>query len=176
MGNAYPASSNHKQRSASSSVHNDTDTGWDEDNGVSADQRTYLADAEELAEGNVGGCIRAMEGVLRREGVELSTVEDDYGDERYRVIVNGVPHLIYERTGDRNQDTWATAHKRLVEIVNSLLAHAGSPERAYALYCGGNEGSVMLLTAEMHRYIRDRPKLFDQQWMPRSAGEIEAGS
>lgn len=151
------------------------DTGWDEDDGVSADQRSYFADGEELAEGNVGVCIREMASVLEREAVELNTVEDDFGEERYRVVINGKPHLIYDRTGDPEQDGWTTAHKRLLEIVNSLLKDAGSQERAYALYCGGNEGLVMLLTPEMHEYIRGRNELFDQQWMPRSADEIGAG-
>lgn len=155
--------------------HRYLDTGWDEDDGVSADQRSYFADGEELAEGNVGVCIREMAGVLEQEGVELATVEDDFGEERYRVVINGTSHLVYERTGVPEHNAWTTAHKRLLEIVNSLLKDAGSRERAYALYCGGNEGLVMLLTAEMHDYIRVRPELFDEQWMPRSADEIDAG-
>ena len=72
------------------------DSDWD-DSGVSADRRGYPADNEKLAEGNVGDPILLMKPVLEQEGVKLDTVVDDFGDERYQVIVNGKPYLVYER-------------------------------------------------------------------------------
>ena len=49
---------------------------------------------------------------------------------------------------------------------------AGSNERLYAVY-GGNDGRVMLLTPEMHAYIRSIGDVLDHRWMPYPAGEVE---
>jgi len=148
------------------------DSDWDEECG-SADKRSYDADSEDLAEGGVGLCLRQMANVLRQEGVKLETVEDDVGEERYQVLIDGTPHLIYENSEERDQDTWTGSHKRLIEIVNTLLEAAGSEERAYGIYCGGNDGRVILLTPEMHNYLRRRTEVFDNRWMPLPADEIE---
>ena len=148
------------------------DSEWD-DECISADKRTYSADAEELAEGSLGDCVIQMKGVLATEGVTLESVEDDFGEERYQVMINGTAHLIYERAEDAQDGSWLQAHKRLIEIVNSLLEDAGSGERLFGIYCGGNEGLVMFLTPEMYRFLRMNSDIFDEGWMPVSASELE---
>ncbi|ANW01363.1 hypothetical protein LMTR13_15490 [Bradyrhizobium icense] len=65
MGNAYPASSNRKQRSASSSVHNDTDTGWDEG-----------ADTERVALREENARLRAL--VVQLSNLVLRNVVDQH--------------------------------------------------------------------------------------------------
>jgi hypothetical protein len=147
------------------------DSEWDDDC-VSADKRTYSADAEELAEGSLGDCVLQMKQVLAVEGVTLESVEDDFGEERYQVMINGTAHLIYERAEDAQDSSWLQAHKRLIEIVNSLLEDAGSGERLFGIYCGGNEGLVMFLTTEMHSFLRMNSDIFDEGWMPVSASEL----
>jgi hypothetical protein len=148
------------------------DSEWDDDC-VSADKRTYSADAEELAEGSLGDCVIQMKQVLAAEGVMLESVEDDFGEDRYRVMINGTAHLIYERGKDAQDGSWLQAHKRLIEIVNSLLEDAGSGERLFGIYCGGNEGLVMFLTPEMHSFLHVNDNVFDKGWMPVPASELE---
>lgn|GEM_PF-1422326 len=142
------------------------DSDWD-DECVAADLRSYPADAEDLAEGQVGATMLLMKPVLEREGVKLESVVDDFGDEKYELVVNGKPHLIYEK----GQDSWTLGLKRLLEISNGLLEKAGSAERLYAVY-GGNEGRVMLLTPEMLDYIESIGDVLDHGWMPRRSEEF----
>ena len=54
------------------------------------DWRLYSADAEDLAEGGVGAFIEVIRPFLVSEGVQMSQVTDQI-DERYVVLVNGVP-------------------------------------------------------------------------------------
>jgi hypothetical protein len=141
---------------------------------IAADLRGYPADNENLAEGDVGKTILLMKPILEQEGVKLDSVEDDFGEERYQVVINGEPHLIYESEAVTRKDIWALALKRLLEIVNGLLEEAGSTERLYAIY-GGNDGRVILLTPEMHDYIKSLGEVLDSGWMPYSAESIEVG-
>ena len=103
------------------------DSDWNDDC-VAADLRSYPADNEDLAEGQVGATILLMKPVLEQEGVKLDSVVDDFGDEKYEVVINGQRHLIYE--GDGGGDGWVLALKRLLEIVNGLLEQAGSERTA----------------------------------------------
>lgn len=75
------------------------DSDWD-DECVAADMRSYPADAEDLAEGQVGVTILLMKPVLEQEGVKLDSVVDDFGDEKYEVVVDGQRHLIYKSGQD----------------------------------------------------------------------------
>jgi hypothetical protein len=147
------------------------DSAWDDDY-VTADRRSYPADNEDLAEGNVGKTILLMKPVLEQEGVTLSSVVDDFGDRKYEVVINGQRHLIYE--GDGGADRWVLALKRLLEITNGLLKEAGSNERLFAVY-GGNEGRVILLTPEMHAHIASIGDVMDHGWMPRGAEQTRLG-
>ena len=146
------------------------DSDWD-DECVAGDMRSYPADREDLAEGQVGATILLMQPVLEREGVKLDRVVDDFGDERYEVVINGQQHLIYD--GDGGEDSWSLALKRLVEIVDGLLETAGSSERLFAVY-GGNDGRVILLTEEMQDYIESIGDVMDPKWMPRRVDKAES--
>lgn len=146
------------------------DTLWDE-TGVSLDRRGYPADAEELAEGGIGRTLRLMMPVLRAEGVPIQSVSDRLSDKGYTTTIDGTDYLIYERSEDPDQDTWLVSQCRLVSIVNSLLEMAGSSERAFGLYCGGNDGRVMLLPRELHSLLLDRHQYFDEDWLPRMCCE-----
>jgi hypothetical protein len=97
---------------------------------------------------------------------------DEFGDEKYQVVINGQPHLIYE--GDGGDDSWTLSLKRLLEIVNGLLDEAGSAERLYAIY-GGNDGRVILLAPDMLVYIESIGDVLDHRWIPQRVEQIEAG-
>ena len=139
---------------------------------VSADNRGYPADNEDLAEGQVGATILLMKPVLAQEGVKLDTVVDDFGDEKYEVVINGQRHLIYDSEALASANIWSVALKRLLEIVNGLLEEAGSSERLYGVY-GGNDGRVMLLTPEMYDFIESLGDVLDSGSMPYSAESVE---
>jgi hypothetical protein len=145
---------------------------WDDDC-VSADRRSYSADAEDLAEGDIGNSLRQMSEVLSQEGVVLESVKDSFTDEhkRYEVTVNGVSHLIHDLNEIAVEDTWLVSFVRFVEIVNSLLTGAGSSERLFGLY-GGNDARVIFLTEAMHQLIRENTDIFDEGWMPMTQDEI----
>jgi hypothetical protein len=139
---------------------------------VTRDKRSYPADNEDLAEGFMGETILLMRDVLSHEGVCIDSVEDDFQEHRYDVVINGRRHLISE---DKQLETvfcWVVAIKRLLEIVNELLAKAGSDERLYGMY-GGNDGRAIFLTPEMFDFIK-RSGLLSEGEMPFPKSAIDA--
>ena len=140
------------------------DTEWDDDS-VSADRRSYPADAEELAEGNFGEVLNLMTAVLHREGVRLDSVEDDFTEDHYSVIVNAAPHVIWSRAEVSNRNLWAIATRRCLELVNGLLQKANSAERLWGVY-GGNDGRFLFLTPEMHGVLSQPALKLDRKGMP----------
>ena len=144
------------------------DSDWDE-NGVSADQRSYPADGKELAHGGVGQCVLRMKPMLAREGVRLDEIEDNWHAEKYHVLINRESYLIYD---GRTADAVRTSLKRLLEVVNGLLEETASKERLFAVY-RGTEGRVVLLTEEMHDFVESLGDVLSRGWMPFSAEEFE---
>lgn len=161
-----------RQQLIESVRNNYLESDWDDDC-VSADRRSYSADAEDLAEGDIGNSLRQMSEVLSQEGVALESVEDSFTEERgrYKVFVNGVSHLIYDLNEIAVEDTLLVSFVRFVEIVNGLLTGAGSSERLFGMY-GGNDARVILLTDAMHQLIRENTDIFDEGWMPMTQDEI----
>jgi hypothetical protein len=147
------------------------DSDWDDDE-ISADRRSYPARSADLAKGGIGKAILLMKDVLKTEGLTLESVRDDFGDERYQVVINGTPHLIYEVGGETTRENQAESRKRLLTIMNQLLEQAGSTEQLYGLN-RGTDGRVILLTPEMRYYLRSISDMFDYLWVPYSAEEIE---
>ena len=47
-----------------------------------------------------------MKPVLEKEGVRLKSVVDDFGDEQYQVVINGMSHLIHESDGGKIIGPW----------------------------------------------------------------------
>ena len=146
-----------RQELIESLTYNYIDTEWD-DNCNSRDRRQYRADNEDLAEGDIGQSLLVLRDVLSHEGVHLDSVEDDFGDAGYAVIVNGRRHQIYfcDKETWSSINIWGIALKRYLEIVNELLTDARSAERAYGIY-GGNDGRIILLTEEMHCFLKSMP-------------------
>ena len=147
------------------------DSEWNDDC-VAADLRSYPADNEDLAEGQVGATILLMRPALEKEYVKLDSVVDDFGRDEYAVVINGQRHLIYESQAVASTNIWSIALRRFMEIVNGLLEQAGSAERLYGLY-GGNDGRVILLTPEMRDYIESLGDVFDSGWMPYPESQVE---
>jgi hypothetical protein len=136
---------------------------WDE-NCVSSDRRSYPADSEDLAEGQIPETILLMKDVLEREGVRFTRVETGDVENVYEVFVDDECFLVDDYTSAPGARNWALATRRLLEIVNELLRRAESDERLFGIY-GGNDGQAILLTPELHDYIGTLP-FIDKDWMP----------
>ena len=138
------------------------------------DRRGYSADAEDLAEGDVGGTIKRMREVLRAEGVPITRVADhpEDADGAYSVEIDGRHHVVWTMDdAEHDGDAWDLATRHLLDIVNQLLRDAGSPEHLYSIY-GGHHGRVILLTDEMHAYLSSLGPAIDARWMPVSAEQV----
>ena len=128
--------------------------GWDalfEDS-----HRLFFADAENLAEGDVGKLLREASPFLTSQGVTLPAIEDDISGDGYVVKVGGIDFLIYDADELQGDFFWALASVRGFGIINELLTAAGSKERAYAIN-GGNDLQLLFLTPELHQAIMEHP-------------------
>jgi hypothetical protein len=158
-----------KQQLQSSMKHGIIESDWGK-HCVASDRRGYPADNEELAEGRIGDFLLLMKDVLAHEGVRLESVEDDFQDDHYDVLVNDDRFGVYSRPVG---NSWAVSLKRFLEIVNELLQRAGSRERLFGIY-GGNDGRAILLTEEMQQYLDSLPWI-SRSWTPYTASTIETG-
>ncbi|MCA9042550.1 MAG: hypothetical protein KDA65_19500 [Planctomycetaceae bacterium] len=139
-----------------------------DENCVGLDRRSYPADSEELAEGNIGECIRQFLSILQMEKVPIENVVDQRSQERYEVVIDGRAFLIYDdeyvhKTLDihHGADLWTLASLRTLEIVNLFLEEAGSKERLY-FHRGGNDGYVWFLTEDMYQHYLNHLDLIIQ--------------
>ena len=146
------------------------DSEWNDDC-VAADLRSYPADNEDLAEGQVGATILLMKPVLEQEGVKLDTVVDDFGDEKYEVVINGQRHLIYE--GDGGGDSWVRGAEAAAGDRQRAVG-ASRVQRTAVRDLRRQRGRVILLTPEMHDYIESLGDVFDSGWMPYPVEQLEA--
>jgi hypothetical protein len=139
-------------------------TEWNK-NCVSRENRTYPADSEELAEGRMGEFILLIREILSREGVQLHSIEDDFRDERYDVVIDGRIYPVHDTNILVTWSSWTIAAKRFLEIVNDLLRTTDSGERLYGIH-GGNDGRAIFLTAEMYDLLQSSPLISDHREMP----------
>jgi hypothetical protein len=139
-------------------------------NGVSADRRSYPADTMGLAAGGIGKCVLLMKPILEREGVKLDEVEDNWHEEKYQVLINREPVLVYD---GKEADSERASLERLLEIVNNLLEDAKSDERLFAFY-RGKDGRVILLSEEMQDYVESLGDVLNEDWMPYTVEDVES--
>lgn len=146
-------------------------TDWDEQC-VCRDRRSYPADSEELAEGQIGETILLMRGVLYQEGVKVRSVKDDFRDDGYDVVIDGRAYPIFEAVATLEYGGWGVATKRFLQIVNGLLRAARSSERLYGMY-GGNDVRVVLLTTKMHSLLRASRLIANTKELPYPPSAID---
>jgi hypothetical protein len=129
-------------------------TGW---NAIFEDShRLFRADAEDLAEGEVGRLLREVSPFLAAQGVTLPAIEDDVSDNCYTVKVGGVDYLMYDADELQQDSIWALASARGFGIINELLVAADSREKAYGIN-GGNDLFLIFLTPGLYQAIMDHP-------------------
>ena len=113
----------------------------------------WLADGEDLAEGEIEDLLMAMANPLRECGVllEVETVVGPHEAEadRYEVAINGVSYVLYEFDPEEpgtptSEDPWMDCTIEPAAAVNALLADAGSDRRIAVFWPGGNDGLAVL--------------------------------
>ena len=117
----------------------------------------FAGDAEDLAEGGVGVFLEELRPYLSERGVGLGNVEDVLSEDAssYAVRVGDEVHTVYDAsiaTTDIGSGArlWGLSWVRGFQIVNGLLEHAGSRERAYTM----PEWDVWFLTPEQFAAVR----------------------
>ena len=141
--------------------------------GRALDQRCFHTDAEDLMEG-LAPSIDLMTPTLKAFGVSIQSVADEDIDEfGLATVVDGEQFVVYEWPNQEPEDldTWNLSHKRLVEIVNTLLERARSRERLYAI-AGYNDAQVVFLTEEMYQSLIDHWEMFEPEFFPRPASAM----
>ena len=135
----------------------------------SAELRYFPADAEFLAEAGIGDVIREMIPVLRKEGLEITSLTDEpFCDEAttqssYHLVVNGVRHTIFDSQVSEDADFWGISHKRTADILNDLLQSVGSTERVYG-NGHNNDAGFQILNDRLFQYISTLP--LSPWWKP----------
>jgi len=105
--------------------------------------RFFHADAEELAEGGILGFLEAVSPFLVAEGVAVPDIQDDLGEDHYKLRWAGREYVVYDaselaREEEEPGRLWAIATVRTFALVNDLLGSTRSHERLYAVN-GGND-------------------------------------
>ena len=128
------------------------------------DYRMYDADAENLAEGDIGELLRKTKTVLENAGVEFSSVIDEITSNKYDLLIDNKRYSIFTGETINSPDSWEIAFLRLLEIINELLKNANSEERLYGMY-GGNDGIIVFLTEDLYQFIT-KNNLFEISYLP----------
>lgn len=116
-------------------------------------KRAYLADEEDLAEGGVEALLREVRDFLEGQGVVIETLGQDFREDGYTVMVNGVTYLIHTGEEVQTEMLWALTTKRAFSMIDTLLSSVNSDERTHLLY-GWNDGSIVFLTPGMYSLIK----------------------
>jgi hypothetical protein len=137
--------------------------------GVEGDQlaRAWTFDGNELADGGLPALIGRMSAYLGSQGVRLASVEHAPSAEGCRVAINGTRYLVcaHHRYIDSR-----TAVVSAVQIVNDLLAAAGSKEQGYVLWTEDHGGLALFLTAPVVARLRS------DIWLRPSQRPIDVGT
>ncbi|PZR99868.1 MAG: hypothetical protein DLM69_06970 [Candidatus Chloroheliales bacterium] len=151
----------------------------DEENIATLVKRAYDADAEDLAECGMEKFLTIIRPFLEAQGVEISSVEEECGENGYTTWVNGTEYVMYSARELRSENLrrsrvpggiWALTTYRSFAMINGLLETAGSDERIY-MYDDGAQGGAVFLTPEMYKLIREstaisertKPKAVDEE-------------
>lgn len=126
------------------------------------DPPAIFADAEALAEEGLGGLLAEAGEAFAAIGVELAvegrtyrlsragataTLVETESEEAFVLAIGEETFRI-----DRSESSdWEAATRGALAALDHALAQIGAPERAYALYFGGNDQSFLLLTPEARR-------------------------
>ncbi|MDP9353167.1 MAG: hypothetical protein M3P51_16725 [Chloroflexota bacterium] len=133
--------------------------------GGDAVARDYDADAEDLAEGGVQDFLERIGLFLAEQGVQITTVAQEFTDTGYTMTINGRVYTLYteeELASEGMAELWELTTARTFALVNILLAEAGSKERVFGVY-GGHDNRAVFLTDDMYAALRQSGVLPPQE-------------
>ncbi|HBS04355.1 MAG TPA: hypothetical protein DEA96_05285 [Leptospiraceae bacterium] len=122
--------------------------------------RLFMMDAEELGEDGIGPFIEEVKPFFTRLGLSL-ILEDHTSDEGYSFRLNGKRYKCWSE--DQAEESGIRTIVALGKGINQVLEAAGSDERMYGLYAGGNDGFAVFLTKEQFRTIRATDELEESE-------------
>lgn len=125
--------------------------------------RWFFADAEDLAEGGVAALITELGTFLKRQGVTIPELEDEFDpSEKYTLIAGKERFPIWTQSELAREASgepgliWGLSSTRTIQILNLWLERSSSSERAYGVH-GGNDFAIYFLTPELYsRISQDR--------------------
>ena len=120
--------------------------------------RSFIADAEDLAEGGVGSLLRDMKPFFKSIGLETGRTRDDSREESYDVWLGDrcYPILVkddFRKAAKGLANLWGMAGFRTATLLNFLLRKHGRKEQACSV-SGGNEHWFLLITPEQHALLK----------------------
>jgi hypothetical protein len=137
--------------------------------------RVHWVDPVALKAAGVGEFLARLRPFLRREGVQMGEVVDDFGPETYSVELARNAYRIFDRAevsgAGAEAELARVAFTRTVHLVNDLLRRAGSPERLYTIP-DPPAMRVIFLTPELRELIVDHPEATPEE-CPQSPDEWE---
>src|SRR5262249_9822494 len=130
------------------------------------DQMVFL-DAEDLAEGGIGGAYQSLLPKLREYVAQPAKIQEVLDDEapRYAVRFGEKEFLIYGPELDEGQgQSWGRATHAFFAIVNDQLT--GSPYRFFAINGGNDLGGMFLTPAQVEASRKTLPRKLDWPYLP----------
>ena len=128
---------------------------WDENTNVAKDYRFYFCDGETVFEGDgIPDLINDLQPSFEKFGVKIKidSFSEEWDDEKglsTKIKINGTEYEIFKNF---KKGGWGEAPMRIAHAINKELEKKGINEKIY-LISGGNDGKLVFLTEEQHKYI-----------------------
>ncbi len=122
-------------------------------------------DAENLAEGGVGGAYARLAGHMRELGVEPDSIEEEDDGERYVERALGREYVVHdEASDDPDAEPWGMGTFAPFDAVNRQLA--GGTHLLYAVNGGNELMGIFLTPAAVERARAVLPRRADWPYLP----------
>ena len=128
---------------------------WDENTNVAKDYRFYFCDGETVFEGDgIPDLINDLQPSFEKFGVKIKidSFSEEWDDEKglsTKIKINGTEYEIFKNF---KKSGWGEAPMRIAHAINKELEKKGINEKIY-LISGGNDGKLVFLTEDQHKYI-----------------------
>jgi hypothetical protein len=131
------------------------------------DKRSFLSDAENLAEGGIPFEIERLQIIFNKLEIRKPQVAQSIDEKHYTVTVDNKEYPIYSETDLSSGIFWGLSALGTIKIINDILVNNQKQERAYLLYPGGNDQILVILTASELELLCSfgKEKPYDQERM-----------
>ncbi len=128
------------------------------------DHRFYWLDGEELFEdGGIINYLNEIKPTFDKLGLNLEFKNDSIAIAKsnlvHSIVINDSNYLAFN--GKMDYSSWGVATYNFAKIINNIFERQGSSERIY-LISGGNDGRMVILTNEMHSYLKSVYQIDDE--------------